>query len=240
MLHLQDAYKRRRHVQHQSLIFALVSTHGILTEQNVKTWHHYVLKARDVWAGSKLSMEVEHHSSIFDSIRLRAIFVCRVFMICPQLWDQPYFVEDGQARVEEDGALLGNRSARQYEEYYQFTRRCLSTKSGTFDCESFCELMGQGVRFWREEPNKVKGEARLVTADGRLDDMTSKTLLLGQSFYDFLEQAVPIPEIDCTRVLASTSIGSFGCIPNRSQPGDIICLFQGASYPFVIRERDDG
>ena len=46
--------------------------------------------------------------------------------------------------------------------------------------------------------------------------------------------------IDSTRVLASTTEGRLGWIPEKSQPGDMVCLIKGAPFPFIVRARDDG
>lgn len=46
--------------------------------------------------------------------------------------------------------------------------------------------------------------------------------------------------IDCTRIMTDTEDGRIGWVPGRTQTGDRVCLFAGATTPFVIRSRDDG
>lgn len=45
---------------------------------------------------------------------------------------------------------------------------------------------------------------------------------------------------DRTRVLASTSTGLVGWIPEGAKPGDAVMLLQGAPLPFIFRRRPDG
>jgi hypothetical protein len=47
-------------------------------------------------------------------------------------------------------------------------------------------------------------------------------------------------DIDGTRVLASTSAGHIGWIPEGSEPGDVVMLLQGSPFPFILRRRPDG
>lgn len=47
-------------------------------------------------------------------------------------------------------------------------------------------------------------------------------------------------ELDSTRVLASTSDGRIGWVPESSKAGDAICLLKGAPFPFVLRDRGGG
>ena len=46
--------------------------------------------------------------------------------------------------------------------------------------------------------------------------------------------------IDRTRVLASTTTGHVGWIPEAAEPGDFVTLFEGSPYPFILRQRQDG
>ena len=46
--------------------------------------------------------------------------------------------------------------------------------------------------------------------------------------------------IDNTRILANTLDGHIGWVPETSQPGDLVTLFQGSPFPFILRERGDG
>ena len=45
---------------------------------------------------------------------------------------------------------------------------------------------------------------------------------------------------DKARLLATTSSGYLGWIPEDSKAGDVVVLFQYAPYPFVLRKRPDG
>lgn len=46
--------------------------------------------------------------------------------------------------------------------------------------------------------------------------------------------------IDRTRVLASTSKGYVGWIPETARLGDTVALLAGAPFPFILRKRPDG
>ena len=46
--------------------------------------------------------------------------------------------------------------------------------------------------------------------------------------------------IDRTRVLALTTTGHVGWIPEAAVPGDFVTLFGGSPYPFILRQRPDG
>ena len=46
--------------------------------------------------------------------------------------------------------------------------------------------------------------------------------------------------VDRTRVLAYTLAGQVGWIPEASEPGDVVVLFQDSPFPFILRERPDG
>ena len=46
--------------------------------------------------------------------------------------------------------------------------------------------------------------------------------------------------INPRQILASTTSAQLGWVPAATLPGDIVCVFQGAPYPFVVRERGDG
>ena len=56
----------------------------------------------------------------------------------------------------------------------------------------------------------------------------------------FLLQDHPGYHIDSTWVLALTTRGCLGWVPAHAQLGDRICLLEGAPFPFVLRDRDDG
>lgn len=67
--------------------------------------------------------------------------------------------------------------------------------------------------------------------------------------YDCLSQIMAVhsadaaendPRDDPTMSLARLSAGSGGWVPENTQVGDTIALFEGAQFPFVIRPRDDG
>ena len=45
---------------------------------------------------------------------------------------------------------------------------------------------------------------------------------------------------DSSRVLASTAADHVGWVPPDSKIGNIVCIFRGAMYPFVVREASDG
>lgn len=51
---------------------------------------------------------------------------------------------------------------------------------------------------------------------------------------------LPAENLDRTRILASMLNGYVGWVPEASEPGDLVTLFQGSPFPFILRKRGDG
>ena len=65
--------------------------------------------------------------------------------------------------------------------------------------------------------------------------------IMYKALNEFIRMSHSIPGIiDRTRVLALTTTGHVGWIPEAAVPGDFVTLFRGSPYPFILRQRPDG
>lgn len=66
------------------------------------------------------------------------------------------------------------------------------------------------------------------------------TLLIRKHLTWFMWDEDLHDNIDKTRVLAATADGRIGWVPSTTEEGDVVCLLQGAPFPFVLRDVGGG
>lgn len=89
------------------------------------------------------------------------------------------------------------------------------------------------------------GELRSTLDKGSvIHNLQNGTQVEARQIYDdlkvFLRLDVCSYRIDLTRIMARTAEGHLGWVPKRTRPGDRICLFAGAPFPFIIRDAGSG
>ena len=94
--------------------------------------------------------------------------------------------------------------------------------------------------YWEFCREALDGDLETVHAVGVCPTRMFYDLNNFLDLYNFRELGCYALSIESTRALASTTDGHIGWIPDTSQPNDIICVFKGGPFPFVIRERGDG
>lgn len=218
---------------------------GQVNEECRRKYQFYVREYRKFWSGGNAntlrSFEAspDSHSG---SLHIQGTFHGKIIEIS--------YGSEYQRVEQEWGTILKYDSSREnplrstlipwYLQCYCFaTSAAPGIKLGD---TQWMQLLHHGQDVKHERLDSFNGfENAMVGEEATLESIGIDKRTLFHAMQPFLSLSNPAGRhIDSSRVMATTSMGNLGWIPNTSQSGDLVCVLRGAPFPFIVRERGDG
>jgi hypothetical protein len=216
-----------------------------LNEECFRKWFHHENESRLTWAGGKSSIDVVGNMSL-DSFRVSGKITGRIEDVCEFT---QYCLQDSRPPETDKSA---DHKAQFEASVLPWFKGCvnfvlLSQASVASDYQSLTTVMIQGRTLTYQNTSSSKQKRLKVSFHDwlRTNESATKSAVNVQAVYQTFNSIVRnwsllMKNLDRTRVLASSTAGHIGWVPEAAVPGDQIVLFRGSPLPFILRKRSDG
>lgn len=212
---------------------------------------YWTEEARNQKAGGASSaLRILYAANDPETLRVRARIVTTVRSVLPSS-EFPQSDQEGKSSSSLDGVVRYLR--KQLLPWYNYCRQFVSSSAAWSEGlrEDYGLLLRHGRRY--SDPHRYSTSDsspmlnRLATCISEQHEAPAmagpaKDTYVRQVHKDllpFLRRDLYSYNLDCTRIMAWTDNGEVGWVPARTEPGDQVCIFAGAPFPFVIRSIDD-